>query len=474
MLKRIFLLLISCFALLAGAALLSGCASQQAAAPTPTPAPTPVVAQKPAYIVKRGEVIKSLRLVGRATPVKQQDLFFRADGYVREVYAARGDVVKAGEVLALLDDPEKFVADVARAELDVEQARYDLEELRSSAPIKAAEAQVALVEAELKLVEACNMLLGLKGRPDSTDLLVQKARADYAITEEKLKEARQKWEWVDQRKETNPRRLIALNALLDAIKEATAAQALLKSLTQDASQADIARAEADQALAEAKFTAAQETWEQLKDGPNPQELRLAEARVAEAEARLAIAQKALANIELSAPFDGQVVSISLTPGGAVTAFRTVLTFADPGELELTAFPTSEELSSLGVGQRAVLQLNSRPGEELDAEVYQVPLFDPSASQAEENHQDQAVHIRLEDPTVPLTLGETAGIDIHIEARQGVLWLPVAALRTFQGRDFVFIEENGVQRRVDVVLGLQSSERVEILEGLQEGQVVVGQ
>ena len=48
------------------------------------------------------------------------------------------------------------------------------------------------------------------------------------------------------------------------------------------------------------------------------------------------------------------------------------------------------------------------------------------------------------------------------------------LRTFQGRDFVFIEEDGVQRRVDVQLGLRSAERVEVLGGLREGQVVIGQ
>jgi multidrug efflux pump subunit AcrA (membrane-fusion protein) len=59
-------------------------------------------------------------------------------------------------------------------------------------------------------------------------------------------------------------------------------------------------------------------------------------------------------------------------------------------------------------------------------------------------------------------------------RQDVLWLPPQALRTFQGRDFVFIDDNGLQRRVDVRLGLRSDDRVEILSGLLENQVVIGQ
>jgi multidrug efflux pump subunit AcrA (membrane-fusion protein) len=194
-----------------------------------------VVAQKPTYTVQRGDVTRILRLTGRATPVKQQDLFFRADGYVREVYVERGDTVKTGDVLARLDDPEKFIADVARAELDVEQARYNLEELHNNAPIKAAEAQVALVEAELKLNEARNLHHRMQFPLGTGDLRVQKARADVAIAEKNLKEAQQEGEKVDQRKETNPRRLIILNQLLDAMKEA-AAQAYLDSLTKDATR----------------------------------------------------------------------------------------------------------------------------------------------------------------------------------------------------------------------------------------------
>ena len=62
----------------------------------------------------------------------------------------------------------------------------------------------------------------------------------------------------------------------------------------------------------------------------------------------------------------------------------------------------------------------------------------------------------------------------IDSRADVLWLPPAAIRTFQDQDFVFVESGGVQRRVNVTVGLQASDRVEIVSGLEEGQTVVGQ
>jgi len=48
------------------------------------------------------------------------------------------------------------------------------------------------------------------------------------------------------------------------------------------------------------------------------------------------------------------------------------------------------------------------------------------------------------------------------------------VRTFEGRRFVVIKDGDRQRRQDVRLGIVSSERVEILEGLNEGDIVVGQ
>ena len=70
------------------------------------------------------------------------------------------------------------------------------------------------------------------------------------------------------------------------------------------------------------------------------------------------------------------------------------------------------------------------------------------------------------------LGDRIAIDIVTATRQGALWLPPSAVREFSGRRFVVVESDGVQQRVDVVLGIAGNDRVEIVEGLSEGQVVV--
>ena len=455
--------------------LLAGCAGGPAAAEqTPTAVPTPVVAQKPTYTVQRGAVTRTLRLTGRAAPVQQQDLFFLVDGFVREVYAKRGDTVKAGDVLARLDEPEKYASDIANAQIELEKAKHDLDQLNQNAPLEAAKAQLELVEAAQALKDAQRNRTKLDYDRSDNELAVDKAHTDYLLAKVALKEARKAFGLVDQKKATNPERVMALRALVDAQSVYDRTFAIWNWYLLPWPDSAVSKADADLALALAKYDQAKERWELLQQGPDPYELKLAQAHVADSEARLATAQKAAENVELRAPFDGQVLSIGIIPGSQVTAFKAVLTLADPGALEILLFPTSEDLAALGVGQAAAVQLATRAGESLNAHVRQVPFTTGASSGSESQAEDRSVRVELDDASLSLALNEAATVVIELETRQDVLWLPPGALRTFQGRDYVFIEENGVQRRMDVQLGLRSAERVEILEGLREGQVVIGQ
>ena len=73
----------------------------------------------------------------------------------------------------------------------------------------------------------------------------------------------------------------------------------------------------------------------------------------------------------------------------------------------------------------------------------------------------------------LSIGERIGVVILLEEHDDVLWLPPAAIREFNGRHFVVVQEGQIQRRLDVKIGLQNENQIEILSGVSEGQLVVG-
>jgi multidrug efflux pump subunit AcrA (membrane-fusion protein) len=71
------------------------------------------------------------------------------------------------------------------------------------------------------------------------------------------------------------------------------------------------------------------------------------------------------------------------------------------------------------------------------------------------------------------LGDTMAIVVVVQHKRAVLWLPPEAIRAIGGRTFVVIPSGSDEQRVDVKLGVQTQERVEITAGLAEGQSVIG-
>jgi hypothetical protein len=161
----------------------------------------------------------------------------------------------------------------------------------------------------------------------------------------------------------------------------------------------------------------------------------------------------------------------LAPGIKVTAYETVLTLIDPEGLEITTLPTATEMAEISAGQAALIWLANSPGQELNGVVRYLPALSGNGTLSGEAI-DQNVRISLEDDYTSLTLGEVATVIIELEKRENVLWISPAALRTFQKIDFVIIQDGDIQRRVDIRLGIKSHDRVEVVEGLSDGQIAL--
>ena len=439
---------------------------------TPTLVPTPITVEKPVYTVQRGTVTEVVQLTGRVTPVQQENLYFRSDGVVMEVLVQTGDSVEANTVLARLDEPEQYQANVAATELAYLQAQRNLEQVTLDMPIKLAEAKLALEEASAELDKAQAAVDALSYPRVVDSLTLEKFRTDFAMAEQRLNMAQTRYDDLSDRPVTDSSRAAALNTLIEARRQNYLALINLNWAKGEYTQEEIDRIHTELDLAKANYDKAGAEvalWE--ADNPTS-ELAMAELTLADAEARLTMAQRALEAVELRAPFAGEILSLGIAPGSSVSAFQSVITLADPGQLEIRAIPETDDLVKLSVGQEAVIRLSSQSGQDLAAKITSLPLANSVSTI--ETGIDSSVHLQLEDKTMPLTLGEAAVAVITIDQREDVLWLPPAALRSFQGETFVYVEAGGVQRRVNVTVGLRSADRVEIVYGLEEGQTVIGQ
>jgi macrolide-specific efflux system membrane fusion protein len=66
------------------------------------------------------------------------------------------------------------------------------------------------------------------------------------------------------------------------------------------------------------------------------------------------------------------------------------------------------------------------------------------------------------------------VSIITQKKDKAILIPLAALRTYSGRNYVQVVDNqGNKKEVDVELGQQTATDVEIVKGLTPGQKVVG-
>ena len=191
---------------------------------------------------------------------------------------------------------------------------------------------------------------------------------------------------------------------------------------------------------------------------------------------------AIADSQITSPMDGKVLSMSILEGQEAKAFNPMITVGDDSTLEVGATLTSTQMQNLTEGLPATIELPNRPGQKLSGKLRSLPYpygtggsaQSGSNAEAAGKSTDTTSRVSLDDPSIMKTfrLGELVQVTVIQESHQNVLWLPPQAIRTFEGRNFVVVQTDGLPRRVDVKLGIKNEEKVEILDGLQEGQVVI--
>lgn len=230
-----------------------------------------------------------------------------------------------------------------------------------------------------------------------------------------------------------------------------------------------------------------------------QELSAAEAEIEAAAARVAQAELDLEQSELRAPFDGVLSFLNIAPGDFVAPLQGG--GLDPGRLVRTANAVIIDPSAFEVvaEMAGTLGPSLAPGLEAQIAWSGLDLF-RAYDQAVAAGQDPAqialpvapavVHavapaVAPDSRTVRVRFRTTAraealmdglyvAVRVQLQAREGVLTVPIAALQFEAGQASVFLLDGGdgtVVRR-PVQLGLGDGSRMEVIQGLEEGELVV--
>jgi len=438
-----FLVLLGIVALPLGCSSSAAPGAQQTDA-TPTPIPTSIVPTNPTYQVQRGDVVRLLQFTGRAAPVREDELFFRTNGYVETVYARRNDQVEEGELLAELEvtDLKNQITQV-EAELVAVRMNNERQITEAMATVRARELALAKLQASVSNTQILSARINLERAQEA----LANAQDEYQ------KSLDREWE----REEVRER-------YAEGVRNAQWNLDLARAQYNDALRAS-ERLSYDIELAQQDLDLAQMRQAEIQAGVDVTRTLLSLQRL----------QGQLSDARIVAPFDGVILSTSIIAGAQVQGYRGVMIIADPSELEIMADLSTSEMSELTEGTVLVAEVINRPGEQIPGFIRRLPYPYGGGGRIEGvQDEDPSTRIALEKSVAELgmAVGDRVRITIELERSVDTLWLPPQAVRTFEGRNFVVVQENGGQRRLDVAIGIRSDDRLEILDGLSEGQIVI--
>ena len=279
--------------------LLVGCSS----APKEEAEPKPVVSVKVAK-AERGDVELSVSAPATTFPREQANISARITSPIRELRVRKGDSVRAGQTLALLEDRD----------IRAQQA----------------EAAAAIADAQASLEKTATGTL-----PADID----RARGQVETTQAALQLAQRNYE---RRKQLFDQGAIP--------------------------QRDLNVSETELAQAKTTFEVAQKALDLLQNQSRDRDLRIAQSRVDQAKARLATLDAQLSFTELKSPFNGVIAEQMAYPGDMAKPDSPIFTVMDLSVVVARAQVPEAEAGPVRAGQACRFRPADRPGADVAGKV----------------------------------------------------------------------------------------------------------
>jgi HlyD family secretion protein len=187
------------------------------------------------------------------------------------------------------------------------------------------------------------------------------------------------------------------------------------------------------------------------------------ARAAGSSAAADAVAARLADAEVRAPIDGVVLARSVEPGEVVATNQALFRIGEVGRLILECAIDEADIGKVHPGNAAAVSLYAFAPQVFRGTVVEVM---PDADRVRKSF---LVKIELESPPPGLRSGMSAEVNVVVEERRGALLAPSEAI-TPDGVAWA-VRDGRLERRV-VRPGVRGLARVEVLDGLAEGEHVV--
>lgn len=474
-------------------------------------------------VVKKLDLKQTVLATGQVTSKTDLSLSFKVSGVVQKVNVAVGDGVKAGQILANLEQKDQLakltqargmlaqaqanyqkVLDgasnqeiavaqraVDAAQVTLDNARLSLENIKKQQQVAVDNAYNALLNSTLSAVagdgNTSAVTVTVSGTYTGTQQGVYKISIYNAGTG--LRFQFSGLESGDGEVKTNPVALGSRGLFIqfsgspytsdiwtitipntqasNYVTNYNAYQAALETQRKTVGDAESAVRAAEVALAQARAS-----LDLKKAEARPADIEAAKAQILSAQGQVQSAQADLENTVLRAPAEGTITKVDIKVGELATALQPVMVLQDVNNLHVEANISEANIAMLKGGQPVDVTFDALgPDRKFQGQVQQVE----PASTVISGVVNYKVTVAL-DKLEEIRPGMTANLSVLTAQKDDVLAVPQRAVINKDGKKYVRVVTNAKSKSYEereVTTGLEADAGlVEIISGLSEGQEVV--
>lgn len=409
--------------------------------------------------VTQGSIAETVSTSGSVRAAKSAEVDWQTSGQVNSVDVQVGQTVQSGQQLAQLD-PNTVSSSVLDAQQTLVNAQNNLQVLETST-LTTTQSEQALANAQKNVVLA-QVAINFLQKPTNGDAVT------IAQDKAKLQIAQQNYLALRHSIVTNPVKPNAVMKQKEILQKVADLQAIqtaeanLNWAQEHATTSEIAVAQGNLAVAQAQLADAQRTYNEVKNGVQPQD-------IAAAKAAVTAAQATVNEINLMAPISGTITEIDTQPGSVVSAGTVGARIDDLSYMDVDVIVSEVDINKVSVGQPVQMIFTAVPNKTYDGKVISVGTVGSSASGV----VNFPVTVQLTNADSQINPGMSAIVNIAVAQDNNVLLVPNQAVHTFAGKSTVTLLSQGQLTQVPVTVGITNNTTSEVSSSqLKAGDVVV--
>ena len=227
-----------------------------------------------------------------------------------------------------------------------------------------------------------------------------------------------------------------------------------------------AQDEADRQLvtAQTQLVIQEKQWHSVQNQGS--EMANAQAALQQALAGVDAAKARLAYTRILAPRSGLLIARHVEAGDGVQAGKVLMVLSPAGSTELVVQLDEKNMKWVRLGQMALVSADAYPDQLFEAKLSFInPGVDPLRG---------SVEVKLKVLEAPAFLAQdmTVSVDIEVNRQLAVLQIPISAVHSMEQQPWVLLVRDHRAAKTPVHLGLQGPAVVQVLSGLQAGDLLV--